>query len=330
MKDKMKNILSFLMRLGFSGLLLWWLFSKIDTEKTIEILQTADLTYLYFAGGIFFICQSFLLVRWFIFIKALNLEARPMVVTRFFFIGLFGNLFLPSAIGGDLIKIIGLCKNSSQKPRVVASVLLDRLSGFASIVIVAVGSFIIGYRYVNEPQLIIPIAIIGVGSVVVAAILFNEKIYAFGCRIFSFFPKVQKSLMQMHYDIMLMQDNKMEGVKAIALSSVGQLVYAVTFWLSAKALHADTPLLYFFIFVPLICVASSLPSIGGLGVREAGAAYLLGKVGVASEVAVSISLISFLFMIMMGLLGGMIYVFTLSSGRVQHYSSDADVDPSTT
>ena len=221
MKDKVKNILSFVLRLGLSGLLLWYLFSKIDMEKTLDILRTADLNYIYLAGGIFLVCQSFLLLRWFIFIKALKLEAHPLVVTRFFFIGLFGNLFLPSSIGGDLIKIIGLCKNSSQKPRVVASVLLDRLSGFASIVIVAVGAFIVGYRYVNEPQLILPIALIGVGSIVVAAVLFNERIYGFGCRIFNFFPKVKESLMQMHYDIMLMQTIRWKDSKrSHCLSSV--------------------------------------------------------------------------------------------------------------
>ena len=62
--------------------------------------------------------------------------------------------------------------------------------------------------------------------------------------------------------------------------------------------------------MPLICVASSVPSIGGLGVREAGTAFLLAKVGVDSGVAVSISLINFLFMVLVGLLGALIYWLT--------------------
>ena len=127
----------------------------------------------------------------------------------------------------------------------------------------------------------------------------------------------------MHYDIMLLKNNKREGFKAIGLSCLSQFFFSCTFFLVAKALHQDIELIYFLIFVPLICIASSFPSIGGLGVREAGAVYLFAKAGVESGVAVSISLTSFLFMIIAGLLGGIIYVSTLSAGRVQHNSSDS-------
>jgi len=89
-----------------------------------------------------------------------------------------------------------------------------------------------------------------------------------------------------------------------------QITMAFTFFLVAKALHQDVALLYFLIFVPLICVASAMPSIGGLGVREAGAAFLLAKVGVESGVAVSISLINFIYMVLVGLLGGVIFMVT--------------------
>lgn len=328
LNERTKNILSFVGRVGFSVLLLAFLFSKIDREKTISILKTADPTYLIIAGLIFIFIHGILLVRWYIFIRALDLKAPLMDVVRFFFIGLFGNLFLPSSIGGDIIKILGLCKNSSQKPRVVASVLLDRLSGFASISLVSVCSFIFGFKLINSWSIVIPIILMAVGSVVVVLILFNEKMYSFGCRVFNAFPKVKNSLMQMHYDIALLRNRRGEGIKAILLSCLSQTILATTYYFTARALHQDISMIYFLIFVPIICVASSFPSIGGLGVREAGAAYLFSKVGVDSGIAVSLSLINFFFMVMVGLLGGLVYVVTLSSRRVQSDSSDAGLKPS--
>lgn len=323
MTKPLKNFLSFICRFGFSALLLWYLSSKIDVQKTVDVLKTADVFRLCCALIIFILLNMVILYRWLIFIRALKLTAETWDVTRYFFIGLFGNLFLPSAVGGDIIKIIGLCQNSTQKPRVVASVLLDRLSGFAGIVIVAIISFMIGYQKINEASLIIPIALMGFGSLTVAAFLFSETIYSFGCRIFNKLPKFKNALMQMHYDIALMKDRKGQGAWAIAISAVNQLILAAVWWLIALALNQDISIIYFFIFVPLICVASSLPSIGGLGVREAGAAYLFTKVGLDPGVAVSVSLINFLFMIFVGLIGGVIYVFTVSSGRLQHHSSNA-------
>src|SRR3989338_3854206 len=70
------------------------------------------------------------------------------------------------------------------------------------------------------------------------------------------------------------------------------------------------------------CVASALPSIGGLGFREAGAAYFFSRIGVDSGIAVSISFMTFLFMVAVGLMGGAIYVLTLSFRRIQYHSSN--------
>ena len=186
-QKKPNNLLNFLIRVSLSVALLWYLFTKIDLEKTVDILKTADITYIILAAGIFLGINWIILFRWYIFIKALDLSASFFQAARFFFIGLFGNLFLPSAIGGDIIKIVGLCKNSSQKPRVVASVLLDRLSGFASIVIVSVCSFVFGYKYIQEPSLLLPIGVMAVVSFGFGGFLFNEKWYSFGCRIFNSF-----------------------------------------------------------------------------------------------------------------------------------------------
>jgi len=134
--------------------------------------------------------------------------------------------------------------------------------------------------------------------------------------------------MTMHYDIAMLKEShkSKEGGKAILISCVSQMVFAFSYYLVAKALHQDIAMVYFLIFVPIICVASAFPSIGGLGIREVGAAYLFGKIGIESGIAVSLTLINFLFMIAVGLAGGALYVYTLSTGRVQHSSSDAGVE----
>jgi len=247
-------------------------------------------------------------------------------ISRYFLIALFGNLFLPSSIGGDVLRIIGLCKNSNQKPKVVASVLLDRLTGFVSIVIISVASFSVGYKLIEDKILAVPILIMTICLFIGSVILFNKKVYHFCCRMFNIFPKFKKKLIEVHDDIELLKDSPAEGFKAIALSCLSQTIYVTIFFIAAKAMHQDIPLIYFFIFVPLICIASSFPSIGGLGVREFGAVYLFSKIGVDSSIAVSLSLLSFIYMVLIGLIGGVCYVFTLSSGRLQYPSSDESAD----
>lgn len=316
-------MVSFFLRIFFSVGLLVYLFTKIDIEKTWGVVQSARIDYLIYAWFIFCAIYGVLIVRWFTFINAMNISIPPFQIIRYFFIGLFGNLFLPSSIGGDLIKTLGLCRYTDEKAKVVASVILDRLSGFAGIVVVAIVSFTIGFRMIDDISILISIIGLFGLSLMITVFLFHERMYAWACRIFNPFPKAKESLMRLHQNISLLRNRKLEGLKAVGLSCVCQIILAVTFYFTARSLNQNISLIYFLIFVPLICVASSLPSIGGLGVREAGAAYLFSKIGVDPGVAVSISLINFTFMVAVGLLGGLIYVCTLSSGRVQYSPSDA-------
>lgn len=319
--DKTKNLLNFLARAVFSIALLLYLYSKIDMTRTVEVLKTADLRDILYAFVAFNVINVILLIRWTVFIKALGLNAPLASIARYFLIGLFGNLFLPSAIGGDLIKVIGLCRYSPQKAKVVASVLLDRLSGFGGMVLVAFVAFIFGHRLIRDLSLLVSILTMAVVSTGLAVVLLNEKLYSWCSNAFSLFPKIKNKLMEIHYDAALLKDRRSAIYQAIGLSCCSQFSLAITFFLLGKALHQDVALIYFLVFVPLICVASSMPSIGGLGVREAGAAYLLAKVGVASGVAVSLSLMTFLFMVLTGLFGGLIFVTTrcpLSAGQVMN------------
>jgi len=222
-----------------------------------------------------------------------------------------------------------LCKNNQQKPRVVASVLLDRLSGFAAIAIIAITAFIFGHKLIGDYSLVIPIILMGVCSLTIAASLLNETMYSFFCQVFNIFPKFKENLMTMHYDIALLKQShkSKEGLKAILISGVSQVIFVCSYYFTAKALHQDIGFIYFLIFVPIICVVSSFPSIGGLGVREVGAAYLFAKIGIESGIAVSLTLINFLFMVAVGMVGGVLYVYTLSTGRIQHHSPDAGIEP---
>jgi len=109
------------------------------------------------------------------------------------------------------------------------------------------------------------------------------------------------------------------------ISILAQIILAVEFYLTARGMHQHIALVYFIIFSPIVCVVTSLPSIGGLGFREIGWVSLFFLVGVPKEVAGGLSLINSAFTIISGLLGGLLYVVTLSSRRVQYSQADLGV-----
>ena len=314
MNQKVKGWISFGLRFGISAGLLWFLFHHMDQKGTVaelaELIKTADVKYVFYAFIPFAVINGFLLVRLRIFIDALELDVPWMNMARYSLIGLFGNLFMPSAIGGDVIKTVGLCTNAEEKSKIVAAVLLDRLSGFASMVVVSTVSLLVGFRYLNNPLLWAAVALMAILLTGLGCVLFNETLYRLFCHIFHFFPKLKKAVMQMHYDIALLKGRKIAIVKAIAMSCCGQILLALTFFWLSKALHQEISLFYFIVFTPITCVASSFPSIGGLGFREGALEYLLVQLGVVAGIGVSIGLLDFLFMVVVGIFGWAFFVVT--------------------
>ncbi len=319
-----------MVKLSFSGALLAYLFHKMDFEKTLETLKKADLNYILLAAFFFLIVNVILLIRWSFFLKALNLQVSFLTAARCLFIGLFFNLFFPTSTGGDVMKIWFLFKNTEEKGKAVASVVADRLWGFLSIVLIGTVAYLAGHHLFQDQILLLAILILATVSFSAAFVLFHEKSYTFCCRIFSPFPKLKENLIRFHHTIALLKNKKWDLLIPVAYSCLGQIFFAFTFYFIAKALHQDINIVYFLIFVPLICVVSSLPSIAGLGFRDFGAAYLFAKVGMATGTAVSMTLINFVFMLAIGLVGGVIYVFALSPRRIQHHQADSAALPEET
>ena len=305
-----------------------WLFITIDYKHMWQAVKGSDMRYMSAAGIIFFLINFLIIWRWRILMKAVGLKAKRMTSTRWFFIGLFWNLAPISTVGSDLIKGLGLANETGHKPKVFASIVLDRLSGFAGIVILAAAAFLFGRGIIANKLVVIAIAVMSIVSVAIVIVLFSHRIFSFACKAFAVWPRVKENLMRLHYDIVLLKGRQKNGWEAIIISIGAQIVLAIEFYLSAKGMHQNIPLVYFIIFSPIVCVVTSLPSIGGLGFREIGWVYLLPLVGVSKEMAGGLSLINSAFTIINGLLGGLLYVTTLSSGRIQYPQADGGLQGS--
>ena len=100
---------------------------------------------------------------------------------------------------------------------------------------------------------------------------------------------------------------------AIARSTLISLPFTLTLiaaqYALALSLGVKVPVQYFALFIPLIALVQLLPiSFNGLGVREVTFQALFGTVGVAGEQAVAISLLYYTLRVITGLIGGLMYL----------------------
>jgi glycosyltransferase 2 family protein len=318
MSQRMKKIISIVLPCFLSVALLAWVFMTTNYKDIWLAIKDSDMRYMSAAGIIFFFINFLIIWRWRILMKAVGLKAKSLSSMRWYFISLFSNLAPISTVGSDVIRGLGLAQELGHKPKIFASIVLDRLSGFAGIVILAAIAFLFGHGIITNKLVIIAIVVMSIFSAAVVVVLFSHRIFSFTCKAFTAWPKVKDSLMRLHFDIVLLKGKQQKGWEAIFISIGAQIVLAVEFYLTAKGMHQNIPLAYFVIFSPIVCVVTSLPSIAGLGFREISWGFLLHLVGVLPGIAKGLGLVNSAFTIIAGLLGGLFYVTTLSSGRVQY------------
>lgn len=317
-----KKLISIIARISISVILLFFLFRQVDKNALLEIIKNSQKSLLFIAFLAYFFNYLLCLLRWEMLLKAAKIHLSLKRIIISFAGGVFFNLFLPSTIGGDLVRSIDLSTHTQKPKEVVSTVLLDRLSGFVGLVIVAVLALFVGWKLIDDINVLLYLGIIVLILISVLVLLFSKFVYSAINRLLpsSSAGKIIESLKNLHREIHLFRHNKKIIAANLALSLVIQIISPVTFYLTALSLGLKINIIYFLVFIPIITAVTLLPiSIGGLGLRDASTIFFFTKVGVSKDLAFAMSLLSFFFLLIYGAIGGLIYVLTVHHRRLRYH-----------
>lgn len=242
-------------------------------------------------------------VRWAALARPLGFDfPRRLFVWRFFE-GMFFNLCLPSSIGGDVIKAYRVGDTTSRRLLAGCSVLADRLTGLSALAVLG-GAALAARKYDLSLPVTLAVAA-GLLAVALAAFLLGVS---FLDRIVTLLPEGSPGRGFLS-QLLPYQQRPSLIAKAVAWSFLVQAGGAVSVALSARAIGVEQPLSLWFSVVPLVALAMVLPiSIGGFGVRENAMTFLLSEQGVPSDRAVGVALLWGLSTIIIGLIGGVLFL----------------------
>lgn len=223
-------------------------------------------------------------------------------------ISLFFNLFLPSAVGGDIAKAYYIYKDSGKKMASITSVLMDRFFGLMATISIGFFTFLLAHRHIDDPR--IGQLLFWVTGVVLVAVLFVMS-HRFSKPARAFLLKAvprrfHERLSKLFEALDLYRNRRVDFCLAYVYSLVAQAMFITLVYFLTRSIYLNLPIALFFLFLPLVTVFSMIPSIGGLGVREAATVYLFR--GYASlDQAVAISLVCDLFLYGIGCACGILY-----------------------
>jgi uncharacterized protein (TIRG00374 family) len=244
--------------------------------------------------------------KWRLFINLGTRKLPAFTVFRCYFAGLFSNFFLPSAAGGDIIRIGLAIHYNGEKETVIVGSVLDRFLDVSSLgVIILAGALFSRVSLEHGDWLILIVLFISIIAIIMATFLFvifpipgilPKKMIEFIERI----KGVIKQLIR----------NPQRAILGFLMAVLIQSSFVILSSILGKACNIDLPLHVWFFAWPLAKLAAMLPiSIGGIGVREAALAVFLGRFGIPLSSSVALGLLWETVAVAGGLFGGFFYFF---------------------
>jgi uncharacterized protein (TIRG00374 family) len=297
-------------RVGVSGLLLTLLFWMSDATKFSEILRNASLSLFLATLFLYILLYIPLAYRWQLLLRVSGIKVPIKILFETYLISTFFNRFLPSTIGGDLVRGFDLYRFAQRGREIAISIIIERFLGFTSLMVIAVAALGLCYPSLQDPLL----AWLVLGA---ALIYFTALLVLLTPTTFIVFDSILQKLKIQHLGIQLIKipetialykSSPRVLIQSVLLSLILQSLTILIYFLLSQSLHLTIPLMYIFLFFPIINMVSLIPiTLGGLGLREGMTIYLFQKIGVESAHAMGLSLTWYFILILSSMLGGIIF-----------------------
>lgn len=299
-----KNWKRFAFRISGSLVILALLFTFLPREKLFKALSGFS-TEIWLAGVSTYLCLHLIgVAKWRMLINTAGAGLNFVQAARCYYYGLFGNTFLPSVVGGDVIRAGLALKMCQSKSGVLMGSVVDRTIDSLGLAAVAgIGALLIPTALEASSRNIFW----GFAAVLlVAVVILIALIFLLPARRFPY--KIRRKLVKVRNAVHALLKNPLRVLVAFIAVMVLQTAQVVmNLWLGRLALITNATFLMWLFVWPLAKLAAMAPvTQGGIGVREAAQAALFAPFGVSMEKAVATGLIFQAIIISGNLFGGLL------------------------
>ena len=313
----MRSVITWAVKLLVSGGLLYWLLSRVDRGQLWHTIQHASPLWLALALGLYFVMILVSTWRWKQLLDAQHVDATFTHLTASYLVATFFNNFLPSNIGGDVIRIGDTAAAARSKTRAATIVLFDRGIGLVGLVLVAaLGATIATELGDQEPFDPMWLWIgLGTGTLAIAVTLMKPGLIGAMLTPLRVFHKewVDQRINQLLESLEKFAARPSALVRCLIGSIIVQIILVWFYAAIAHAMGVPVPTVHLAVLIPMSFVVQMLPlSVNGFGVREAIFGLYFARLGLPKESAIALSFLGAA-LIMLFSVSGAVVMFVRTS-----------------
>jgi glycosyltransferase 2 family protein len=293
--------------LAVTGLCTAYLVWKIDLSKTLHLLAHAEIGYFLAAVAIMIGSVWPMAWRWQQLLRARGIDDRLSWLTRAYFVAYTAGQLLPTAVGGDAVRIYETARRHTGRGGDVAgSVLLERaLGGAATLALAAVGFVLAIGHYPVGPYLWIEGAFV-IGTIILAVALFSRSVRPLLAKTVPLLRliRLERPIRAAYEGIHGYRDHPGLLLGVFTLTLAVQSVRVLAIWFAGKAVGVDLSPRPYYVMGPLLFLVLLVPfSVNGIAVRESFFVSFLGRLGVGADEAFATGFLFFLVTLCLSLPG---------------------------
>ncbi|MGD9897949.1 MAG: YbhN family protein [Calditrichaceae bacterium] len=322
-----KTFLKAVISLGLFGYLVY----HADPDEIIKVLSginaSEGIYYLVLAVILELVSIYLMSFRWKILLKQYDIDIRTDRLFGFYLIGLFFNNFLPTSIGGDVVRIYKAADDSENRTAGFASVIIERLVGMASTFFLAIVALFFVSQYFHSNRLLYMSLMLFTGIIVFIFLMTRNRPFKLMLRIFEKVTifNIGEKFNKLFEAIHQLKTHRRVFVYVFMLSLFSQIAIVLMNYYISRAFSMDIDLLFLFLVVPVTFALTLLPSINGVGVRDGGYVVLLGKIGISGAAAISLSFMNLLIPMFISLFGAILFIIQKRKLRQEEIN---EIEPS--
>lgn len=287
---------------------------QADPRDVGRSLTGIDWRYAGAAVMLVLVDRTLMALRWIALLAPLAPGTRPSVTTlmRIFFVSTFVGSFLPMSVGSDAARAWGLSREGITTHESLASVLMDRLLGVVSLLIMAAAGLMVVPALAGNPWVLLAMAATLAACALGLAAVFSEGMAVAGRRWLERLPegRARRGVVRLFDALQAYRRHRGVAAGVLAASVAVQILRILQAWLLGLSLGITAGAAAYVAFVPLILLIMMLPiTIMGLGTSQAAFVFFFAQAGVGQAPAVALSVLFIALGIIGNLPGALLYAF---------------------
>jgi uncharacterized membrane protein YbhN (UPF0104 family) len=302
--------LTILARIVVSVALLSVLFSRVDTTELWNNAKQASVSWLVFALALYFVHVLASTWRWRVLLDAQGVHVPRASLLSSYLVAIFFNNFLPSNIGGDVVRISDTAGRARSKTLATTVIIVDRGLGLLGLVLMAaLGATALGRA--NSP--IWPVWLwAGFFAAIAAAapaLLAPAGVGRLLEPLSRIDPWVAQRIEKLTAALARFRDRPGALAECFAGVMCVQALLIGYHFAVVNALHLPVGVWDLAVIVPLSFIVQMVPvSLNGFGVREATFSLYFARLGLPLQAGVLVSLSATVLTMIFSLSGAALYM----------------------